>query len=121
MNFVLKSALIVTTLGEYSLYSNLRLDLLFRHKVNFLNNVVPEVNLTNTKLNPEEVEALAKVVVKKKRSVGFTEEKEPLEPLEPETKSQKLIVEIDDEIESSPNKKRKSKKKKKKNLVSQNV
>ena len=85
---------------------------------------MPEVNLTNTKLNPEEVEALAKVVVKKKRSVGFTEEKEPLEPLEPlepATKSQKLIVEIDDEIESSPNKKRKSKKKKKKNLVSQNV
>ena len=95
--------------------------MLLWHKVNFSHNIVPEVNLTNTKLNPEEVEALAKVVVKKKRSVGFTEEKEPLDQEQPETKSQKLIVEIGDDIESSPNKKRKSKKKKKKNLVSQNI
>ena len=75
---------------------------------------VPQVMVENTKINPEEVEALAKMAVKKKRSVGFSEpEKVPNVKETEQTHGQTLLVEIDNDDESTEPKKKKKKKKNK--------
>jgi len=81
---------------------------------------VPQVMVENTKINPEEVEALAKLAVKKKRSVGFSEPEKIQDVKDTETQVQTLVVEIDND-ESAAAEPKKKKKKKNKQKLSQNV
>ena len=81
---------------------------------------VPQVMVENTKVNPEEIEALAKLAVKKKRSVGFSEPEKIQDVKDTETQVQTLVVEIDND-ESAAAEPKKKKKKKNKQKLSQNV
>ena len=81
---------------------------------------VPQVMVENTKVNPEEIEALAKLAVKKRRSVGFSEPEKIPDVKDTETQVQTLVVEIDND-ESAAAEPKKKKKKKNKQKLSQNV
>ena len=81
---------------------------------------VPQVMVENTKVNPEEIEALAKLAVKKRRSVGFSEPEKIQDVKDTETQVQTLVVEIDND-ESAAAEPKKKKKKKNKQKLSQNV